>query len=213
MAQPIKANNRVAVVFAEDLYECLELHYPRLRLIEAGYTVYVVGPPSSQPADEKHKATTYKSKEGYWALTNADLRNIDPATVSVAVVPGGWCTDRLRRSPEICQFLRDCWFGTKSGVSVDNSSYVNDHKATTKAMDKGAVVGFICHGAWLPISAKIVKGVEGTCFFSIKDDLINAGMIYSTEKCVADGRMVTAQTPEDLPSFMASIIAIDTARI
>jgi protease I len=166
----------VAVVFAEEMYECLELHYPRLRLVEAGYHVVVVGPQAGQ---------VYKSKEGYWARSTGTVADVDPKLVEIVIVPGGFCTDRLRRFPEICEFLRQCW---------------ND--------GNGATVGFICHGAWLPISAKIVSGRRGTCFFAIKDDLINAGMHYVDEKCVVDGRMVTAQTPEDLPAFMSSILSI-----
>jgi len=165
-----------AVVFAEEMYECLELHYPRLRLIEAGFKVFVVAPATN---------TTYKSKEGYWARSNATVQDVDPATVDVVVVPGGFCTDRLRRFPDICAWLKAAW---------------ND--------GNGAAVGFICHGGWLPISAGIVKGRRGTCFFAIKDDLINAGMHYVDEKCVVDGRMVTAQTPEDLPAFMAGLLTL-----
>ena len=169
-----------AVVFADDTYECLELHYPRLRLKEAGYTVHVVGPEANK---------TYKSKEGYWAISTCTVADVDPASVDVVVVPGGMCTDRLRRYPAICDWLRAAW-----------------------ADGNGAVVGYICHGAWLPISAKIVSGRTATCFFAIKDDLINAGVKYVDEKCVTDGRMVTAQTPEDLPAFMAAILAVDQAR-
>ncbi len=61
---------------------------------------------------------------------------------------------------------------------------------------------------WVPISAKIVKGKRVTSFPAIKDDLINAGADWVDEKCVVDGKMVTAQTPEDLPDFMKSILAI-----
>lgn len=170
-------SEKIAVVFADDNYECLELHYPRLRLVEAGYTVHVVGPKANE---------IYKSKEGYWAKSTKTVAEVDPAKVKVAIVPGGFCTDRLRRYPEICSFLHACW---QDG--------------------NGAVVGYICHGAWLPISAKIVKGRKATCFFAIKDDLINAGAEYVEEKCVVDGKMVTAQTPEDLPAFMAAILKID----
>jgi protease I len=169
---------KVAVVFAEDLYECLELHYPRLRLIEAGYTVHVVGPVPN---------ATFKSKEGYWAKSTLTVKDINPLEARVVIVPGGFCTDRLRRFPEICDWLKT-------------------------ANDGGAVVGFICHGAWLPISAKIVQGKRCTCYFAIKDDLINAGAIYVDEKVVVDGKTVTAQTPEDLPGFMAAIIKIDSER-
>jgi protease I len=166
----------IAVVFAEDLYECLELHYPRLRLIEAGYSVSVVAPMAQH---------TYKSKEGYWAHSTCTVEEIDPQAVEIAVVPGGFCTDRLRRYPQICQFLRDCW-----------------------AEGRGASVGFICHGGWLPISAGIVRGMKGTCFFAIKDDLVNAGMTYIDQPCVVDGRMVTARTPEDLPRFMSALLSL-----
>jgi len=166
----------LAVVFAEETYECLELHYPRLRLIEAGYSVKIVGPA---------KDAVYKSKEGYWARSNATVSEINPSEVKVAVVPGGFCCDRLRRFPDINNFLCACW---------------ND--------GNGAVVGFICHGGWLPVSAKILKGRKVTSFFAIKDDLINAGAEWLDQPCVVDGRMVSSQVPEDLPMFMKSILEI-----
>lgn len=171
-----QSREKVAVVFVDDMYECLEFHYPRLRLIEAGYRVHVVGVAAG---------TTYKSKEGYWGKSNATVADIDPSSVDVVIVPGGFCTDRLRRYAEICTFLSACW-----------------------SDGNGAVVGYICHGAWLPISAKIVKGRTATCYFAVKDDLINAGALYVDKPCVVDGRMVTAQTPEDLPAFMAAILSL-----
>ena len=47
-----------------------------------------------------------------------------------------------------------------------------------------------------------------TSYPAIKDDLINAGANWVDEKCVVDGKMVTAQTPEDLPAFMAEILKL-----
>jgi hypothetical protein len=55
MATPTGNTKGIAVVLTELNYECLEVHYPRLRLIEAGYTVYVAGPKAGE---------TYTSKEG-----------------------------------------------------------------------------------------------------------------------------------------------------
>jgi protease I len=127
----------------------------------------------------------YKSKEGYWAKSTSLPSEINPADVKIVVVPGGFCADRLRRYPAICQLLHDCF---------------NE--------GNGAVVGFICHGAWLPISAHIVKDRRVTCFIAIKDDLINAGAVYVDQRCVVDGRMVTAQTPDDLPRFMEAILNV-----
>ena len=170
--QAKEGSKGLAIVLAEDNYEDLELHYPRLRLKEAGYDVQVVGP---------KKGHTYTSKHGYWAPTTLTFSDVDPASVKVLVVPGGFCTDRLRRYPECCTLTNQIW-------------------------NAGAVVGFICHGGWLPISAKIVKGRKVTSFPAIKDDLINAGCDWVDEKCVVDGKMVTAQTPEDLPAFMTAIL-------
>ena len=164
-----------AVVLVEDTYEDIEFHYPRLRLIEAGYKVHCVGP---------KKNHNYNSKHGYWGTSTATAADIDVKKISVLVVPGGMCTDRLRRYKEILTLTKEIF-------------------------DNGAVVGFICHGGWVPISAGIVKGKKLTSFFAIKDDLINAGATWVDEKCVVDGKMVTAQTPEDCPAFMKAILELD----
>jgi len=162
----------IAVVLVDDLFEDLELHYPRLRLIEAGFDVRVVG---------NEKGNNYTSKHGYFGKSTHIFSDVDPKEVKILVVPGGFCPDRLRRYAECNNLVKQTW-------------------------EAGAIVGFICHGGWVPISAKIVKGRKVTSFFAIKDDLINAGAEWIDEKCVVDGKMVTAQTPEDLPEFMKAIL-------
>lgn len=164
----------LAVVLAENVYENLELHYPRLRLIEAGYDVKVVGP---------EKGATYTSKEGYPAVANATFSDIDPKAVKILVVPGGFAPDKLRRYPACTKFVAEVWAA-------------------------GAVVGSICHAGWVPISARIVKGVRLTSVNAIKDDLENAGAIWVDEPCVVDGRFVSAQVPKDLPAFMQAILNV-----
>jgi protease I len=165
--------SKLAVVLVEDNYEDLELHYPRLRLIEAGFTVKTVGPSKK----------TYKSKFGYWATCDTLFNEVDPSSVAVLVIPGGWAPDRLRRFPECVALVANC------------------HKA-------GAVIGHICHGGSLAVSARILKGVRSTSFSSIKDDLEFAGAIWLDERVVSDHRIVSAQTPEDLPGFMKEILKL-----
>jgi protease I len=171
--QSTSGSKGLAVVLVEDTYECLEFHYPRLRLEEAGYTVKSVGP----------EKKVYQSKEGYWGVADATWKEINPAEVKVLIVPGGFCTDRLRRHPECNKFVHD-------------------------ATEAGAVVGFICHGAWVPISAKIVRGKKVTSHPAVQDDLVNAGAEWVNESCVVDGKLVTAQLPKDLPAFMKAILNI-----
>jgi len=96
------ASKGLAIVLAENIYENLELHYPRLRLEEAGYEVRVAGPA---------KGATYGSKEGYPAVADGSFVEVDPKRVKVLVVPGGFAPDKLRRYPECLKLVADAWNG------------------------------------------------------------------------------------------------------
>ena len=67
-------------------------------------------------------------------------------------------------------------------------------------------MAFICHAGWVPISAGIVKGKRGTSVGAIRDDLVNAGMIWEDSPVVVDGNLISSRTPADLPSFMRALI-------
>ncbi len=128
------------------------------------------------------EAKTYESKHGYPAKADKAAVDVRVEDVDAVVVPGGFAPDRLRRYPAVLDLVR--------GVS-----------------EKGGVVAMICHAAWVPISAGIVKGKRATCVSAIKDDLINAGATYVDEAVVVDGNLISSRTPADLPAFMPAIIA------
>jgi protease I len=73
--------------------------------------------------------------------------------------------------------------------------------------NKGGLVAAICHAAWVPISAGIMRGKRATCVSAIKDDLINAGATYLDQAVVVDGNLITSRTPDDLPVYLPAIIA------
>jgi protease I len=98
------------------------------------------------------------------------------------IIPGGYAPDRLRRHEAVLSLVRD-------------------------AYHQGSVVAAICHAAWVPISAGIVKGKRATCYYSIKDDLKNAGAQYVDAEVVRDGNLITSRQPADLPAFCREIIA------
>ena len=79
-------------------------------------------------------------------------------------------------------------------------------KLVRETQAQGKVVAAICHAAWVPISAGIMKGKRATCVAAIKDDLINAGATYLDQEVVQDGKLITSRTPADLPAFMRTII-------
>lgn len=103
-----KGNKGLAIVLAEKYYEDLELHYPRLRLEEAGYDVKVAGP---------KKGATYDSKTGYPVDADVAFAEVNPAEVKILVVPGGYAPDRLRRYPECTKLVADaCAAGAVVGA-------------------------------------------------------------------------------------------------
>ncbi len=51
-----------------------------------------------------------------------------------------------------------------------------------------------------------LKDKKVTAFYSIKDDLINAGAKYIDEEVVVDGNLITSRTPKDLVAFVKAII-------
>lgn len=93
-----RLENRKVALLVETLYEDLELHYPRLRLLEEGAEVHVVGP---------RAGTTYASKHGYPAKSTHAASRVRGATYDAVVIPGGYAPDHMRRTPEMVRIVRD----------------------------------------------------------------------------------------------------------
>lgn len=123
----------------------------------------------------------YKSKEGYPAPEEMSVKNIKAADFDAVVIPGGYAPDILRRYEEVNKFVRDMFNG-------------------------GKVVASICHGGWVLASSGVLKGKRATSFSAIKDDIVNAGAIFSDQEVVVDGNLITSRNPYDLPAFCREII-------
>jgi protease I len=64
----------------------------------------------------------------------------------------------------------------------------------------------------VPISAGIVRGKRGTSVGAIKDDLVNAGLLWEDSPVVVDGNLISSRTPADLPQFMRALLRALAAR-
>ena len=80
------------LIFVGDIYEDLELWYPKLRLIEAGAEVVVAG----QEAN-----VVYAGKNGYPCTSDAAISDMQAADFDGLVVPGGFMPDKLRRDSKV----------------------------------------------------------------------------------------------------------------
>lgn len=166
------------LMFVGDIYEDLELWYPKLRMIEAGAEVVVAGPEAGGK---------YKGKNGYPCVSDAAIRDMRGEDFDGLIVPGGFMPDSLRRDPKVLELVK--------------------HFA-----DAGKLVAAICHGGWIPISAKVYKGVRVTGSPGIKDDLINAGAIWEDAAVVIDRHFVSSRKPDDLPDFCIGMLQVLTAQ-
>jgi len=86
------------LMFVEDVYEDLELWYPKLRLLEAGAGVTVAGPEADR---------TYQGKHGYPCVSDAAINVMQASDFQGVVVPGGFMPDKLRRDANVLQLVRD----------------------------------------------------------------------------------------------------------
>ncbi len=129
------------------------------------------------------KGYIYTSKHGYPVTADQAAEDVQVSTLAAVIVPGGYAPDLMRRHPAMVRLVRD-------------------------ANERGIVVAAICHAGWMLVSADVLRGRKATCFHSIKDDLVNAGAEYVDAEVVRDRNLVTSRTPDDLPAFCRTIIAI-----
>ncbi|HRI17678.1 MAG TPA: type 1 glutamine amidotransferase domain-containing protein [Burkholderiaceae bacterium] len=81
-------------------------------------------------------------------------------------------------------------------------------RALVRAMhEAGKPTCAICHGQWVMISAKILKGKRATAVWNIQIDVENAGALVLDEPCVVDGNLITARFPYDLPRLIRAMVA------
>jgi protease I len=90
------SQRKPVAILAEDNYQELELHYPRLRLIEAGHPVRVLGAGK----------TVYHSAKGYAVEPDADVDQVQAEDFTGLVIPGGMAPDRMRRHRGMVDFTR-----------------------------------------------------------------------------------------------------------
>lgn len=163
---------KTVAIIATNGYEDLELHYPRIRLKEAGYEVELIG----------LSEETIKGKHGYPIKPDLSIKDANPDDYMGLILPGGASNpDHLRRYDSVLEFVKK----------------INESKK---------LIAAICHAGWVLISARILEGKAATSYFAIKDDMINAGVLYKDKAVVIDDNLITSRSPDDLPSFMKAII-------
>ena len=159
-----------------------ELVYPYYRLLGAGFETTIVG-------DKKDELGRFYGIFGLnmpcHELISDFAKNANNwlNEADLLVIPGGVKSlEKLRLRKEVKDFISE-W-----------------HK-------RGKLISSTCHGAQMLISAKIVKGETIAGYYSLQDDIENAGATYSKAPVVVSRNIVSSPHYDFMGEWMETTIS------
>jgi protease I len=182
---------RIAICCSNGVEE-VEILGAQRWLSEHGATVHIVSPRIGEfhptlglrfpPISKTHVLAIRLMENAGWLKIDRYMDEAKVADYDALILPGGcWNPDALRADKDAQKFVRDM------------------HAA-------GKPTCGICHGQWVMVSAKILKGKKATAVWNIQIDLENAGATVLDEPCVVDGNLITARFPYDLPRMVNALV-------
>ena len=123
-----------------------------------------------------------RGKNGLVITPDVVIESLKVSELYALILPGGWAPDKIRRYDVV--------------------------KNLVKEMDQAnKIIGIICHGGSIAISAGIIKkGQRATGSTGIKDDLINAGAVWVDEPAFREGNQVWGRVVADIPDFNRELV-------
>jgi len=115
-----------------------------------------------------------------------DIHEVKPSEYDLMIIPGGVkAMEKIRQDEKLIKFISDFY-------------NFNNQK----------IIACICSGAQLLISAKVVKGRKISGYYSMRDDIENAGGIYENLPAVVDKNIVTTAHYKDLGPWMKAALEL-----
>lgn len=112
-----------------------------------------------------------------------DIDEIAPEDFDLLVLPGGVkAMEKIRLEKKLINFI-------------------------SKSHDLKKVIACICSGVQLLISAKIVNGKKISGYYSLQDDITNAGAIYTDLPAVEDSKIITTAHYKDMGPWMKKTLS------
>ena len=166
-----------AIIITGNLVQDHEFIYPYYRLLEDNFDIDVC----------VHEGIPVKGILGTDIPPNKShdvkmIENVNPEDYQILIIPGGVKSmEKVRQNKKIIDFI------------------ANFNKL-------GKIIGCICSGAQLLISAKVVKGRKIAGYYSMIDDLVNAEALYTDLPAVIDSNIITTAHYKDLGPWMGAVL-------
>ena len=168
-----------AVIISGPLAQDHEFIYPYYRLLEekCELDVCIIG---GKPTNGILGTVLPPNKD----QNVKDINEISHGDYDLLVLPGGVkAMEKIRQNEQLIKFIKDF--------------YELNNKNT---------IACICSGTQLLISAKVVNDKKISGYYSMKDDIINAGVIYTDNEVVADQRIFTTAHYKDMAPWLKAAI-------
>lgn len=174
-------HGKKVAILVDNYFEDAEFSGPLKALRKAGAEVDIIAPEAGELQSLNHVDPANSYQ------TDKTIDEVSMEDYDALVLPGGAVNaDSLRMNE-------------KAKIWIKNF------------MKLGKPVAAICHAPWALASAGVAQGKRLTSYFTIQDDLRNAGAEWLDEEVVVDGNLITSRKPDDVPAFdRALITAIQT---
>jgi len=166
-----------AVIITGNLVQDHEFIYPYYRLLEENFKIDVCI--NEGKSVKGILGTDIPSNKEQTIKKTEEIKTDD---YNLLIIPGGVkAMEKVRQNIKIIEFI-------------------------TKFHNEKKIIGCICSGAQLLISAKIVRGKKISGYYSMKDDIINAGALYTDLPAVIDDRIITTAHYKDMGPWMKAVL-------
>ncbi len=174
----IRLDGMKVAILVTDDFEQIEMTEPRKALEDAGATTSIISPRSGQVRGIHH------DQRGDVFAVDLSLDQALPDDFDAVLLPGGALNaDGLRMLPQAQAFVR----------RIDETD---------------RPIAVICHGPWLLVSSGLVSGRDLTSYYTIQDDIRNAGGRWLDLPAVRDRNWVSSRCPADIPAFNQEMIRL-----
>ena len=170
-----------ALILTWEKYQDHEVIYPYYRVQEEGFEVDIM----SNVVGKIHGilGTYMESTKSVFDLNDFEKFKNYLTEYDLLVIPGGVkALEKLRQEVSALEFIKE-WDS------------------------QGKTIACICSGAQLLISAKVVKGRKIAGYYSMKDDILNAGGFYEDLPAVIDNNLITTAHYKDMGSWMSAVLS------
>ena len=163
-------------ILVNDDFEQVEMTEPRKALDQAGAETVLISTKPGQVQAFNH------DQRGDSFKVDQVLDQINPDDFDALMLPGGALNaDKLRMVPQAQEFAR-------------------------RFDQDGKPMAVICHAPWLLVSSGLVDGRTLTSYYTLQDDIRNAGGRWQDQEVVRDGNWVTSRNPKDIPAFNQAML-------